>query len=136
MQFRFKAKVAQGTYNEPMSIPAELEKEKYISLASFRKNGLPVRTPVWFAAADGKLYIFTNPSPGKVKRIRNNPHVRLAPCTMRGRITGPEFDATASTLSTPESDRARAILRKKYWLMRVPFLWSKDSIFVELRMAA
>lgn len=117
-----------------MAVTPALRGQKYISLTTFRKSGAAVRTPVWFAEADGKLYLFTNPQSGKVKRIRNNPSVRLAPSKMRGKITGPEFQAQARILTGTESDRARGIMKKKYLLMRIPFLWSKNSIFLELEM--
>lgn len=118
-----------------MPIPEEFRGEKYLSLATFRKTGVAVRTPVWFVENSDNLYLFTNPKSGKVKRIRNNPHVRIAPCTMRGRVTGPEFQATARILSAPEAQLGLNLMKQKYWLMRVPFLWSKDSIFIELKMA-
>ena len=114
------------------TLPAELRDKKYISLATFRNSGVAVHTPVWFAEDGGKLYVFTNPKSGKVKRIRNNPQVAVAPSTIRGRITGPEFAARARILGKEESPHARELLERKYWLMRVPFLWSKDSILVEL----
>ena len=117
-----------------MRVPTEFEGQKYLSLTSFRKSGVPVRTPVWFAEAEGKLYLFTNTKSGKAKRIRNNPRVLTAPCTMRGKVTGPEFAATARILASPRSDDARNIMKAKYLLMRVPFLWSKDSIFIELNL--
>ncbi|PYX78462.1 MAG: PPOX class F420-dependent oxidoreductase [Acidobacteria bacterium] len=116
------------------TIPAELQNQKYISLTTFRKNGIPVRTPVWFAEQDGKLYVFTNPKSGKVKRIRNNPQVRIAPSTIRGRVTGQEFSARARILPREGWPGARKIMERKYWLMRVPFLWSKDSVFMELEV--
>ena len=119
-----------------MPVPVLLKGQKYISLATFRKSGVAVRTPIWFAEAEEKLYLFTNPKSGKVKRIRNNPNVKIAPCTMRGRITGPEFSALAQILASPEADRAREIMKKKYWLMRIPFLWRKSSIFIELTVAS
>ena len=118
-----------------MSIPVEFADQKYLSLATFRKTGVPVRTPVWFVENEGKLYLFTNPKSGKVKRIRNNPRVRIAPCTMRGRVTGPEFEATARILPSSEAAHGFSLMKRKYWLMRIPFLWSKDSIFIELVMA-
>ena len=118
-----------------MPIPPELAGQKYLSLATFRKTGVPVRTPVWFAEDTDKLYLFTDPKSGKVKRLRNSAQVRIAPCTMRGRITGPEFAAKARILSPAEAGRGLALMKKKYWLMRIPFLWSKNSIFVELTMA-
>ena len=115
-----------------MPFSSELEGQKYISLTSFRKSGIGVRTPVWFAQANGKLYIFTNPKSGKVKRIRNNPKVKVAASTMRGKITGPEFEVRARILPAEDWPDARALMQQKYWLMRVPFLWSKNSIFIEL----
>ncbi|PYX88380.1 MAG: PPOX class F420-dependent oxidoreductase [Acidobacteria bacterium] len=118
----------------PTTIPAELQGQKYISLITFRKNGMPVATPVWFAESNGKLYVFTNPRSGKVKRIRNNPAVKVAPSTMRGRVIGPEFSGKARILSPEEAAQARKLLEQKYWLMRVPFLWSKDSVFLEIEL--
>lgn len=116
------------------AIPRELQDAKYISLTTFRRTGAPVATPVWFAEAGGRLCIFTNPKSGKVKRIRNNPRVKGAPCTMRGRVTGPEFAGKAHFLDGQERDRARQALERKYWLMRIPFLWSKDGVFVAIEL--
>lgn len=65
------------------SIPAAITGQKYISLTTFRKNGAGVATPVWFGEEDGKLYVMTRSDMGKTKRIRNNPHVRVAPYNSR-----------------------------------------------------
>ena len=56
---------------------------RYLNLATFRKNGEEVRTPVWFAEGNGKLYIMTRNDSGKYKRVRNHPQVKVAPCTVR-----------------------------------------------------
>jgi hypothetical protein len=80
------------SYNTRMTpIPDAIHGQRYISLATFRKSGVPVYTPIWFAENAGKLYFMTNMKLGKCKRIRNNPQVKIAPCTIRGKITGPEF---------------------------------------------
>ena len=50
-----------------------------------------VATPVWFGEDEDKIYVMTRSDSGKYKRIRNNPQVLVAPCTMRGKITGPDF---------------------------------------------
>jgi len=115
-------------------IPPELGRGKYVSLASYRKTDVPVRTPVWFAEEGNKIYIFSNPKSGKVKRIRNNPNVTIAPCTMHGKITGPDFRAIARILPPEDWPRARKILERKYWLMRVPLIWSKKGVFIELEL--
>ena len=113
-------------------IPAEIQGQKYISLVTFRKNGAAVPTPVWFGEQDGKLYVMTRSDSGKYKRIRNNPQVRIAPCTTRGKITGPEFPATVRILPAEDWPRARKTIERKYWLARVPFVWSKQNVFVEI----
>jgi len=118
-----------------MPIPAEIHGQRYISLATFRKTGVPVYTPIWFAEENGKLYFMTNSKLGKVKRIRNNPQVKIAPCTMRGKITGPEFSATARILGTEDVARVRGAIRAKYWLARLPLLWRNTDTYVELTPA-
>ena len=98
-------------------IPAAITGQKYMSLASFRKNGNPVYTPIWFGEKDDKLYVMTRSDSGKYKRIRNNPKILIAPCTIRGKITGPEFAATARVLPTEDWPWARKVLARKYWLL-------------------
>jgi uncharacterized protein len=116
-------------------IPAEIRGQRYLSLATFRKNGAPVYTPVWFAEDGDKLYFMTNSKLGKVKRIRNNPQVKIAPCTMRGKITGPEFPATVRVMRPEESARVRQMIGDKYWLARVPFLWRNTDTYIEITPA-
>jgi len=120
------------TYNMRMAIPREIQGQNYISLTTLRKSGVPVATPVWFGEADDKIYVMTRSDSGKYKRIRNNPHVLLAPCTMRGKITGPTFAATARILPEADWPVARSTIQKKYWLTRITFLWSKKNVYVEV----
>jgi uncharacterized protein len=117
-----------------MPIPREIQGQKYISLVTFRKTGVAVRTPVWFGEDAGKLYVMTRSDSGKYKRIRKNSQVRAAACTVRGKITGPEFAATARILPLENWPHARNTLARKYWAMRVPFLWSKKNVFVEIEV--
>jgi PPOX class probable F420-dependent enzyme len=114
------------------SVPAEIHGQRYISLATFRKNGVPVYTPIWFAEDDNKLYFMTYSKLGKCKRIRNNPQVKIAPCTMRGKITGPEFPATVRVMRPEEFARARQAIKQKYWLARIPFLWRNTDTYIEI----
>jgi len=115
-----------------MSVPQQIRGQKYISLATFRRNGSAVSTPVWFGDDDNRLYVMTRNDSGKYKRIRNNPRVQVAPCTVRGKVTGPAFGATARLLPQDDWARARQLIRKKYWLARVPFLWSGNNVYVEI----
>ncbi|MBG0832506.1 PPOX class F420-dependent oxidoreductase [Planomonospora sp. ID67723] len=94
----------------------ELAAEPYVSVSTFRKDGTAVATPVW-AAPDGEaLVIWTPVSAGKVKRIRNNPRVTLRACDLRGNARGGEAEGRAEILSAEETERVRALLRKKYGL--------------------
>jgi PPOX class probable F420-dependent enzyme len=111
---------------------SQLGGQRYLSLATFRKNGQEVRTPLWFAEQDGRLYVMTRDDSWKYKRIHNNPHVRVAPSNARGRVTGPWSDATARILPRDDEAPARQALRRKYWLLRISWVWSKHNIFLEI----
>ena len=95
---------------------AQFGDHKYVSLETFRKSGEGVKTPVWFVLHDGALYIYTEAASGKVKRIRSNPRVRVALCTVRGRVTGPWVDGTASIIDGEERRAADRLLDRKYFL--------------------
>src|SRR5260370_18990699 len=96
--------------------------QKYLNLETFKKNGTGVKTPVWFAADpsaslnsnDAKLYVYTIGVSGKVKRIRNNPRVKIAPCDMRGRVLGDWVEARAEIVTGEEDARGVQLLNKKY----------------------
>jgi len=128
--------VEVGRCRLEMAIPEEIRGQRYVSLATFRKTGVAVYTPVWFAEDGGKLYVMTNGKLGKVKRIRNNPQVRIAPCTMRGKITGPEFAGSARILPAEDAARIRCAIKAKYWLARLPWLWRNSNTYVEITLAA
>jgi PPOX class probable F420-dependent enzyme len=77
----------------------EFDQNRYMSLATFRKTGAEVKTPVWFAASGGKLYCFSAANAGKLKRLRNSSRARIAPCDVRGTITGAWRDTNARIVS-------------------------------------
>ena len=116
----------------PEAIPSAIRGQKYISLTTLRKNGAAIATPVWFGEEGDKLYVMTRSDMGKTKRIRNNPQVRVAPCTIRGRVTGPEFAATASILPLEEHAHARQTINRKYWVARLSSIFSRADAFLEI----
>lgn len=96
--------------------------EKYLNLETYRRTGTPVRTPVWFARDDrdaATLYVYTEINAGKVKRIRNNASVKIAPCTMRGTTKGEWSSATARLVDGDEAERGHELLNRKYWPKRL-----------------
>jgi uncharacterized protein len=90
--------------------------QKYINLETYRKNGQAVQTPVWFAIDGSIIYVRTDSNSGKVKRARNNSHVRITPSNARGQPKGEWIDGEMKIASTAESERANQLLRKKYGL--------------------
>ena len=89
---------------------------KYLSLTTYRRDGSPVSTPMWFVAENGHLVVETDADSYKVKRIRRNPHVRVAPCDARGRPHGEAVDAEARILPEEERERLERLLLRKYRL--------------------
>jgi uncharacterized protein len=108
------------------AIPSALAAARYLNLATFRKTGVAVETPIWFAESQGRLYAFSAGNAGKVKRLRRSPQARVAVCDVRGRVTGPWIDARARVITDPERcERAYRALRAKYGLqMRIANLFS------------
>lgn len=89
---------------------------KYIVLESYRRNGEPVQTTVWLVTDAGLVYIRTDPRSGKVKRIRRNPLVRIAPANISGQVSGDWVDGEARLVGGEESERILELFGKKYGL--------------------
>ena len=104
-----------------------LDHERYISLETFKKDGTGVKTPVWAAPLDGRLVIVTNGTSYKVKRLRNDPTCKVAPCDVRGNVQGSWYEGTGRVLEDPgEKARALAALQQKYgWQIRVLDFFSR-----------
>jgi hypothetical protein len=106
---------------------SELTRERYLSLATFRRDGTQVKTPVWFAVMDGKLYIVTAGAAGKVKRLRHSPRALVAPSDARGGVRGAWRDVTARIVTDRVViERAHKALVAKYgWQARLLDLFSR-----------
>jgi uncharacterized protein len=96
--------------------------QKYLNLETFKKSGEAVKTPIWFAAdpaanldsSGAKLYAYTMGVSGKIKRMRNNSRVRIAPCDIRGNVTGEWVNAQAEIITGDEAQYANGLLNQKY----------------------
>jgi PPOX class probable F420-dependent enzyme len=96
-----------------------LRGHKYCLLVTYRRTGEAVPTPVWFGLGGGKLYVRSEADAAKVKRIRNDPRTRVAPCTARGKPLGPPADGRARVLhEQSEVATAQAALEANYGLGR------------------
>jgi PPOX class probable F420-dependent enzyme len=94
---------------------AALADKRYLNLETYRRNGIGVRTPVWFAAdSAATLYVYTTVDSGKAKRIRLNRAVKIAPCDARGGVTGAWIGARAEIVGAAEFDRGMRLINRKY----------------------
>ena len=114
--------------------------QRYLNLESWKRDGTPVQTPVWFAEDHGVLYVYTLAKAGKVKRIRRNPRIRLAPCTMRGTVTGPWVEAEATIGDATTATHGHTLLRHKYgWMKRMGDLFSRllhrERVVITIRVS-
>ena len=100
------------------------ENQNYLNIETFRRNGQGVRTPVWFVEDGGEIFIRTGANSGKVKRIRNNPDVQLAPCKADGTVSGKWIPAKGREIADPETDKlVDQLLGKKYGIQKNLFAW-------------
>jgi len=103
---------SQRQVSDPFSY---LYSAEFIRLTTYRKNVVAVPTAVWFANDDGKLYVTTTSTAGKIKRIRNSSRVLVAPCDRTGQVlAGKESEAQAHELPVDAHEHAYATLAKKY----------------------
>ena len=91
-------------------------KEKYVSLVTFRRDTTAVATPVWFAAMGDEFGVITETNAGKVKRVRNNPAVTLQLCDIKGSVNNdaPVLAGTARLVTGAEALAVRKAIAKKY----------------------
>src|SRR6185369_7244650 len=109
------------TIERPVERPApDLEAlfpGRYLSLTSFKRDGTGVATPLWFVNDGERLLALTGLRSGKVKRIRRDPHVLVAPCRPSGKLRGEPVPARVEVLTaTAELDRVQKLLMKRYRL--------------------
>jgi hypothetical protein len=106
-----------------------LRGHKYALLVTYRRNGEAVPTPVWFGVAEpGRLYARTGKLAAKVKRIRANPRVRVAPCTVRGVPKGAYAEGTARVCGPDDEEHAERALQSNYGLGRKLYEGSAGSM--------
>ncbi|MEU6497048.1 PPOX class F420-dependent oxidoreductase [Streptomyces sp. NPDC046984] len=94
---------------------------RYMSLTTFRRDGRPVATPVGCLVSGGTLYVLTPPDTGKVKRIRNNSRVTIAPCTMHGTVPphAPVAQARARLLDEEQTRHVQDLMARRFAVFRL-----------------
>ncbi|MHA7661628.1 PPOX class F420-dependent oxidoreductase [Mycolicibacterium sp. HS_4_1] len=114
--------------NAQRSDIGELTRTRYALLRSYKKNGEPVDTPIWFAVEDNSIIFRTKRGP-KTARLRAHARVELTACDYRGRkLSGATvFAGTATVLDDAAAADANRVLHRRYgwqWnvvpLIRIP----------------
>ncbi len=124
-----------------MSIHTTFDRQPYLNLETFHKNGNGVKTPVWFVQDGDTLFVRTIANSGKVKRIRNCQQVYIAPCKMDGALLSGWIEASARLVSDPEIDRkVDRLLGKKYGSMKSLFglastIQGRKNTIIEIKVA-
>jgi uncharacterized protein len=115
---------------------ASLADAQYISLRTFKKNGESVDTALWFAIDHDKIYAYSDAQSWKVRRMRNNSKVEVAPCSMKGVATGEFVPATAVVLPDDQIKYVHGLLNSKYtWKKRLMEVLPSLLAVVHLRQA-
>ena len=116
-------------------MPISIDKARYILLATRKKDGSMVDTPVWFSGENGEYYAFSAANAGKIKRLKNFTTVQLTPCTVTGKSLGNTIAANAEIIIDPEQIyRAHLSLLQKYgWQLRILDFCSRLSGKIQQR---
>ena len=122
--------VSAGRPYQPAAA-APLFRGRYLSITSYKRDGQGVATPVWFVQRDGKLLVQTDAAAGKVKRIRRNPHVRIAVCTASGRLRSEPVPAVAEILPDSQISAVERLIADKY---RFDMIIFRPLRFVQARL--
>lgn len=106
-----------GTIADQAPVDGPFPDTQYVLVATFRRNGEPVATPLWTARDGDRLVFRTEGDTAKVRRIANDPRVLVAPCTVRGKPTGPPVEGRAR-VTGPGDEAAERALDAKYGVQR------------------
>lgn len=120
---------------EPTGSLDDLRGRKYCVVVTYRKNGDPIPSPVWFGTGNGKLYFQTGAGTAKVRRIERNPQVRVAAASTRGKPLSAPFLGTARVLPSEAEAEAERCLAANYGFGRRAYtrlLDGVDVVYVEV----
>jgi PPOX class probable F420-dependent enzyme len=92
--------------------------KQYINLETYKKSGQAVQTPMWFINYNDAIYVSTSRDSAKVKRLRNNSHVRIVPCNFIGCTNGEWVEANTHIVNSSQSEKVNKLLKQKYDLQQ------------------
>jgi uncharacterized protein len=97
---------------------ASVRDAKTILLTTYKRDGTGVATPVSLAFDGDRAFFRSYDKAWKTRRLRNDPRVQLAPCTLRGKPTGPAIQARATLLGDAEASAAAAALARRHRVLQ------------------
>jgi PPOX class probable F420-dependent enzyme len=108
---------------------------RHCLVVTYRRDGTPVATPVWFGVANGRIFFRAERDTGKAKRLRSDTRVRVAPCTGRGRPLSAPFEGKARIITDTEAHAAEHVIQSNYSLgRRIYERWftAPEGVYVEV----
>jgi PPOX class probable F420-dependent enzyme len=106
--------------------------QQYINLETYKKSGQSVQTPMWFINYNGVIYVSTTIDSAKVKRLRNNSHVRIAPCNFVGHPNGEWVEAEAHIVNSSQTEKANKLFKQKYDLHQTIFPNTAEEVLISI----
>ncbi len=101
----------------PEDVLGQFRAGQYLSMITYNKTGKEVTTPVWFVAESTKVYVATPKTTYKIKRIKNDARVKLAPCTRNGEVRGTYLKGSARIMLPEEEQAVSNLFRQKYGIL-------------------
>jgi dimethylaniline monooxygenase (N-oxide forming) len=133
LQARMLRETAVAVSNAPANGELEsIARARYALIVTYRRDGTPVATPVWAAVAGSRVYVRTERTSGKVKRLRIDPRALLVPCSVRGRPLGPGVRARGRLLGADEERVAETALATRYGAGRALFERTADAMRIDM----
>jgi hypothetical protein len=121
-----------------LAVPVRLSEATIVDLVTYKRDGIPVHTPVLSTPREGVLLIRTHPHAGKLKRLRNNSRVEVTPHDSRGRVIGPSSWGTARVLAPAETSECLELLHRRHGLIGYAATWLRHlrgwrDVFIEVQ---
>lgn len=88
---------------------------RFVSVTTFKRDGTGVATPVWAVSEGDRIFALTDARSWKVRRIRHDPHVLVAPCRPDGKLRGEAVPGEARVLTdTADLEHVQHLLLDRY----------------------
>jgi PPOX class probable F420-dependent enzyme len=134
---RVQARMLRRTTHALAKAPAigdldDIARRRHAVIVTYRRDGTPVATPVWAAVADGRMYVRTERTSGKVKRLDRDSRALIAPCNARGKPLGSPLPVRGRVLEPREENVAEAALAARYGAGRALFERTADALRIDM----